>query len=253
MNPDGTFAGGPSDWELNTAPIEPGNVPQPSVPPAWSPDMQNQPEMPPQAPGAPPTEVSVISELLRTVSLLGQDAAHTRAVLSQQTETLRLLQTQLYQSSQDSAELTRRVADHAASAFRTFYSANSGGNAAVPGSTRAGTVKVREPRMFSGKADDVKPFVREVKACIQLQRSAFLMDEDKTLYFSLYLKSGAAESWYNAVRINKPALLTDFDTFVRAFVKRFQTTDLAAKYLAKIEALRQTVAELGSTRPVMCY
>ncbi|KAI0634253.1 hypothetical protein C8Q77DRAFT_1157099 [Trametes polyzona] len=156
MNPDGTFAGGPSDWELNTAPIEPGNVPQPSVPPAWSPDMQNQPEMPPQAPGAPPTEVSVI-------------------------KTLRLLQTQLYQSSQDSAELTRRVADHAASAFRTFYSANSGGNAAVPGSTRAGTVKVREPRMFSGKADDVKPFVREVKACIQLQRSAFLMDEDKTL------------------------------------------------------------------------
>ncbi|CDO68969.1 hypothetical protein BN946_scf184782.g17 [Trametes cinnabarina] len=32
----------------------------------------------------------------------------------------------------------------------------------------------------------------------------------------------------------------NFDALVRAFVKRFQTTDLAAKYLTKIESLRQT-------------
>ncbi len=94
--------------------------------------------------------------------------------------------------------------------------------------------------MLSGKADDVELFIREVKACVQLQRGAFLTDEDKTLYFSLYLKSGTAELWYNTVQINEPALLTNFDSFSRAFFKRFQTTDLATKYLTTIEALRQT-------------
>lgn len=95
--------------------------------------------------------------------------------------------------------------------------------------------------MFSDKANaDVETFTREVKACVQLQRGAFLTDEDETLYFSLYLKSGAAESGYHAVQINEPALLTSFDSFIRAIAKRFQTTDLAAKYLTNIEALRQT-------------
>ncbi|OJT14381.1 hypothetical protein TRAPUB_9063 [Trametes pubescens] len=94
--------------------------------------------------------------------------------------------------------------------------------------------------MLSGKADDVELFIREVKACVQLQRGAFLTDEDKTLYFSLYLKSGTAELWYNTVQINEPALLTNFDSFSRAFFKRFKTTDLATKYLTTIEALRQT-------------
>ncbi len=236
MNPDGTLGGGPSDWDPTATPVWPtGNAPDP-VPPAWPPDGQNQPQEPPQVPTSQPTsEADIIRELLRTVSLLGQDTAQTRVVLTQQTDTLRLLQSQVYQTSQDSAELTRRVADQAASAFRSVYSANSGGNAATTStsSARPATVKVREPRMFSGKADDVEPFIREVKACVQLQRGAFLTDEDKTLYFSLYLKSGAAESWYNAVQINEPALLTNFDSFIRAFVKRFQTTDLAAKYLTK--------------------
>ncbi len=66
-----------------------------------------------------------------------------RVVLTQQTDTLRLLQSQDYQTSQDSAELTGRAADQAASAFRSVYSTNSSGNAAPTstGSARPATVR----------------------------------------------------------------------------------------------------------------
>ncbi|KAJ3007948.1 hypothetical protein NUW54_g3346 [Trametes sanguinea] len=230
--------GNQNDWDLNLAPIWEEETPADPLEPHMQPfDGQNGAQLPPQAPVTEPTEAEVIRELLHAVSLLGQESLQTRDILAQQTETLSLLQSQVRQSSLDSVEFTRRVAEQAAGAFQAIQTA---GVTPGPGSARVGSVKVREPRMFSGKADDVEPFIREVKACVQLQRSGFVTDEDKTLYFSLYLKPGAAESWYNAIRINQPGLLMNFDAFVRAFVKRFQTTDLAAKYLTKIESLRQT-------------
>ncbi|CDO68968.1 hypothetical protein BN946_scf184782.g16 [Trametes cinnabarina] len=181
-----------ADWGDNPTPIWQEHTPHPLEQPAQPVHNQNTAQAQQQGTTSGPTEADVIRELLHTVSLLGQESAHTRAVLTQQTETLNLLQSQVRQTSFDSAELTRRVADQAATAFQSIQTA--GATTTGSGSTRSGTVKVREPRMFSGKADDVEPFVREVKACIQLQRGAFATEEDKTLYFSLYLKAGAAES-----------------------------------------------------------
>ncbi|KAL1952376.1 hypothetical protein VTO73DRAFT_1525 [Trametes versicolor] len=200
-----------------------GNAPD-TVPPAWPPDVQNQPQEPPQVP---------MSQLTSEADIF---------FLTQQTDTLHLLQSQVYQTSQDSAELTCCIADQAASTFCLVYSASSSGNAATlsTGSVRPVTVKIRKPHMFLGKADDVELFICEVKACVQLQRGTFLTDVNKTLYFSLYLKSDTAKSWYNTVQINEPALLTNFYSFIRVFVKCFQTTDLAAKYLTKIETVQQT-------------
>ncbi|KAJ3008039.1 hypothetical protein NUW54_g3311 [Trametes sanguinea] len=237
---DSDIPGGPSDWSTNLPPVwataDTGS--QQPVPPqsAWPQEPLPQPQVPQPGPGEPLSETEVIRELLRSISTLGLDAVQTRTVLVQQSALLERLQDQFFRSSQDSVELTRRVADHAASAFRNIASTAP----ATQGSVRQATVKVREPRMFSGRADDVEPFLREVRTAIQLQQAGFPTDELKTMYMSLYLKSGAAESWYNAVSVSQPHLLTDFDAFVREFIKRFQTTDLAAKYLTKIEALRQT-------------
>lgn len=130
MNPDGTLSGGPSDWDPTATPVwATGNAPD-TVPPAWPPDAQNQPQEPPQVPMSQLTsEADIFCELLRTVSLLGQDAVQTCVVLTQQTDTLHLLQSQVYQTSQDSAELTRCIADQAASTFCLVYSASSSGNA----------------------------------------------------------------------------------------------------------------------------
>lgn len=221
------------EWDLeHQAPV--WNIDQPQAQNTWD---GAQPQ--PQAPQQPVQEVDVIRELVNAISLLGRDSEESRSVLIQQSGMLSQLQSQFQQSTHDSAELTRRVADHAAKAFQTLAS-NSGGGSSAAGTSRPVSIKVREPRMFSGKADDVEPFIREVKTYIQLQRGAFVTDNDKTLFFSLYLKSGVAESWYNAVCINEKALLQDFDAFIRAFIARFQSTDLASKYLDKIEALEQT-------------
>ncbi|KAI0372345.1 hypothetical protein BV20DRAFT_1050692 [Pilatotrama ljubarskyi] len=154
MNNDNLPDGLPDWGEPNAnAPIWPNEQPTIPIPAAWPETNQPQPQPQPEAFVPHQTEADVIRELINVVGLLGRDAVQTRSVLEQQSEILRGLQSQMYQSSQDSVELTRRVADHAANTFRTLATASSSGTAVAvpPGPARPATVKVREPRMFIRK------------------------------------------------------------------------------------------------------
>ncbi|KAJ7181890.1 hypothetical protein C8R46DRAFT_1027685 [Mycena filopes] len=61
-------------------------------------------------------------------------------------------------------------------------------NAAAPASTAhtvpnpsapRGTARVRDPRRFNGKIDEVEPFLNEIEDCVYIQRFALPTDEDK--------------------------------------------------------------------------
>ncbi|CDO76069.1 hypothetical protein BN946_scf184814.g2 [Trametes cinnabarina] len=129
-----------ADWGDNPTPIWQEHTPHPLEQPAQPVHNQNTAQAQQQGITSGPTEADVIRELLHTVSLLGQESAHTRAVLTQQTETLNLLQSQVRQTSLDSAELTRRVADQAATAFQSIQTA--GATTTGSGSTRSGPLSL---------------------------------------------------------------------------------------------------------------
>lgn len=104
------------------------------------------------------------------------------------------------------------------------------------------STKVREPRTFTGKADDVPAFLRDIRNAIALQRDAFRTDRDKAMYLSMYLKDGAPQSWYTAIELapTKQYLLDDFEELVRDFRAHFETSDVVSKALRQLDALRQT-------------
>ncbi|KAL7277929.1 hypothetical protein ACG7TL_007877 [Trametes sanguinea] len=121
--PNDTFNGNQDAWDVDPAPVWEEETPHPLEPHAQPPNGQNDAQMPPQAPASEPTEAEVIRELLRAVSLLGQESLQMRDILARQTETLSLLQSQVRQTSLDSVEFTRRVAEQAAGAFQAIQTA----------------------------------------------------------------------------------------------------------------------------------
>ncbi|PIL30361.1 hypothetical protein GSI_07546 [Ganoderma sinense ZZ0214-1] len=101
------------------------------------------------------------------------------------------------------------------------------------------SVELREPVMFNGAADNVEPFLRDVEVHFRLQRAALVTDADRVGFFSMYLGSGTPESWFNAVTRQHPILLADWPSLKADFLRRFQSTNLVAKYTRKLEALWQ--------------
>lgn len=100
--------------------------------------------------------------------------------------------------------------------------------------------KVREPRQFSGKASEVLPFLRELRAAVHLQRNALPSEYDKSVYLSMYLKDGSPVQWFYGLERTRPIVLNDFETLLEEFKTRFQDTDIVMTYLRKIESLTQT-------------
>ena len=59
------------------------------------------------------------------------------------------------------------------------------------------SVKVRNPCMFSGKHEEVIPFLRKVNHIIQFNSVSFPTDNHKVLFLALYLKDGIPVKWFN--------------------------------------------------------
>ncbi|THG93431.1 hypothetical protein EW026_g7806 [Hermanssonia centrifuga] len=89
-----------------------------------------------------------------------------------------------------------------------------------------GQVRFHEPRVFNGKAEEVVPFLREIKNAVHLQRRVLLDDYDKVIYMSTYLKDGSPSSWYNALDVRRSPLLFNFEGFVEDFKHHFEDSDL---------------------------
>ncbi|PSS03337.1 hypothetical protein PHLCEN_2v4011 [Hermanssonia centrifuga] len=105
-----------------------------------------------------------------------------------------------------------------------------------------GQVRFHEPRVFNGKAEEVVPFLREIKNVVHLQHRVLLDAYDKVIYMSTYLKDGSPSSWYNALDVRRSPLLFNFKGFVEDFKHHFKDSDLVSSSLRKLKNLHQTGA-----------
>ena len=128
--------------------------------------------------------------------------------------------------------------------------------ATVPPAPR-GTLRVREPRVFDGRAIEVMPFLDELKSAMHLQRQHFQSDYDRSIYLSLYLKApGAPSSWFRAIQIQQPDLLNNFDALLANFKKHFDDPDLKASKQRELEKLvqKKSVADFSARfREILVY
>lgn len=203
---------GDAGMEAWGGPAAPG-VPN-GAPGAQIPDPQ-----PPQQPAPPAdtTPVDPMRYLLESVIHIGNAAgnAHQEQVLSRQAL----------------EALVQKIERLSASTGTPVSSGN--------GSTR-GNVRVRDPRVFSGKATEVDAFLEEVDAAILLQPA--LRDADETVkchYFASWLGDGAPRSWLKAMKTRDELFLDDYVGLVYEFRKRFEDSDIENKMIHKIESLKQ--------------
>lgn len=102
------------------------------------------------------------------------------------------------------------------------------------------SLKIKEPRTFTGKREELIPFLSELRNAITLQRGALASDHDKALYMNAFLKKpGPPDSWWNGVEKSRPALLQDFDALLEDFTTHFQDPDLRATKQRELDALEQ--------------
>lgn len=103
-----------------------------------------------------------------------------------------------------------------------------------------GTVKVRNPRMFNGKHDEVTPFLSEVKRIIEFNSVSFPTDRHKVLFLGLYLKDGVPIEWFNHLENNNSPLLWNWPNFIQEFRKKFADPRLILTADQKLDQLKQT-------------
>ena len=112
---------------------------------------------------------------------------------------------------------------------------------AAPSSTApSGSIRVKEPCQFTGKASDVEAFLDEITNYMYLQRRQIMTDYKWSLLFSLYLANGNPKLWCQAIHNLSPEKLNDFDGLVEDFRHHFSDSDLESMAYRNIKALRQT-------------
>lgn len=102
------------------------------------------------------------------------------------------------------------------------------------------SLKVKEPRTFTGRREELIPFLSELRNAITLQRGALTTDNDKALYLNAFLKKpGAPDSWWNGVEKTKPHLLENFEALLKDFTTHFQDPDLRNTKQRELDQLEQ--------------
>ena len=106
---------------------------------------------------------------------------------------------------------------------------------------RGGSIKVRDPRIFSGRALELDAFIQDVDTAIKLQAPLRNGPDDaKCSYFCSWLGDGAPKQWLKAASLRDPTIMFDYPRLIALFYKRFEDPDLVPKMLHKLETLRQT-------------
>ena len=102
------------------------------------------------------------------------------------------------------------------------------------------SLKIKEPRTFTGKREELIPFTSELRNTITLQRGALITDNDKALYMNAFLKKpGPPDSWWNGVSKSHPELLHNFEGLLKNFTEHFEDPDLRATKQRKLDSLEQ--------------
>lgn len=99
--------------------------------------------------------------------------------------------------------------------------------------------KFADPRTFSGKSEDARPFLNQIKDRLNSSLAPRMLERDKVTYLSSYLAAGAPQRWHHSVVQSRPGLLTDFNEYVKAFKEHFLDPHEATTYRRKLESLKQ--------------
>ena len=102
------------------------------------------------------------------------------------------------------------------------------------------SVKVRNPRMFTGKHKEVTPFLSEVNRIIQFNSVSFPTDNHKVIFLALYLHDGIPIEWFNHLEKAGSPLLHNWSRFVDEFKKKFSDPRLIQTAEHKLDRLVQT-------------
>lgn len=109
-----------------------------------------------------------------------------------------------------------------------------------PARTNGSSVKLRDPRLFNGKHEEVVPFLSEVQRIIEFHPSSFPDDHKKVLFVALYLKDGIPVEWFNHLETAQSPLLHNWVAFLAEFRKKFADPRLSSSADQRLDKLKQT-------------
>lgn len=128
-------------------------------------------------------------------------------------------------------QLTRAIAALAEARTPSVVSSSTLGSSSV---------KLRNPRTFNGRHEEVVPFLSEVQRIIEFHPSSFPNDHRKVLFVAMYLKDGIPVEWFNHLEVNQSSHLQNWPAFMAEFKKKFADPRLSNTADQKLEKLKQT-------------
>ena len=107
--------------------------------------------------------------------------------------------------------------------------------------------KLKTPTPFSGKRDDLRKFLQEIKIYLLANLDAYPSDMDKILFVLSYMSDGDANSWkeeffdtaeQKAAQDNSQLSLGTYDDFIKLIVKDFSPYDAPKDAIYEMKELQ---------------
>jgi hypothetical protein len=130
--------------------------------------------------------------------------------------------------------------DHVARAIAALSTSRESASESHGSRTSSSSVKLRNPRVFNGKHEEVVPFISEVQRIIEFHPVSFPDDHRKILFVALYLKDGIPIEWFNHLESTQSPLLYDWTGFLTEFRKKFADPRLSSTADQRLDKLKQT-------------
>jgi len=102
------------------------------------------------------------------------------------------------------------------------------------------TVKVRNPRMFNGRHEEVTPFLSELHRIMEFNPSSFPTDYQCVMFTGLYFKDSVPVEWFSHLESSSSPVLKNWQLFIAEFKKKFANPRLTLTADQKLDRLHQT-------------
>jgi hypothetical protein len=110
------------------------------------------------------------------------------------------------------------------------------------GSIHAGRKELKPPAPYSGKREDLRKFLQEIKIYLMANKHIYTKDQDKILFVLSYMCEGDAASWKEEFFESKEQLdpfdLGTYDDLVKAITKDFSPYDAPKDALYEMRELK---------------
>jgi hypothetical protein len=126
------------------------------------------------------------------------------------------------------------------SASQSIAQASLAQTQASQNKVHGGTVKVRNPRMFNGRHEEVTPFLSELHRIMEFNPASFQTDYQRVMFAALYLKDGVPVEWFGHLESSDSPVLRNWTAFITEFKKKFADPRLTLTADQRLDRLRQT-------------